>query len=534
MDDTNLLSINIFDTIIIDNPISEKYCRESSIVRARRVLADRRFCIDNTNSQDSKNKFNQHNTYDIDKIRKYMKAQNRKKQDIENSIPKNIRREYPKFENMISYPEIVRKEAYPPIKTKEQYFGDFNVEYISKNGEKYKKLEDNYDLWLQGVNPVTNRQVQINGTVHKKIKDIFMIKYEYDNKLYSVQFNEMQNQDFYQYDSYMNKTYNHIYLEYEKYTNHMNTICNKIDEKYENYLSEYNIATQKIDEENAIITARNNQIKQVICQINSLNSKAGWVIFNGICYGKQLRFLSDDNAVEVIRDRNRLLLSMHFEENNLDKNLDNWILSETGLSNEDENKIYNLLTQIDSSVSKNVKQCFKCRCVMPDNSYATNKNVIIYLCHNCMLWFRPSNTAKTCELCYEPHRTNSENCEECSNGNYLKQCTMCRIQYRTNRKQRKALCDKCSIGVCDNCGGMCKSKYNMCYFCKFCNQCATCGSKYADICYKCNPENNCKICKKYCGKQYDTCFSCKFPNTCRQCGKACSKFAELCWKCNDY
>jgi len=82
---------------------------------------------------------------------------------------------------------------------------------------------------------------------------------------------------------------------------------------------------------------------------------------------------------------------------------------------------------------------YECICghAIIENCYITNGDEILVLGNCCIKRFIEKSD-KTCEICEEPHK---------------------------NRKVNR--CNKCRIGICDDCGKKCDEDYKKCYSCAF-------------------------------------------------------------------
>lgn len=137
-----------------------------------------------------------------------------------------------------TYPNKIKEECYP-FRYKNDIFDKYN------NLIKNEIILNNYEKWKTGINYKTNRKITINGKIHKKLKNIFMIGY--NNK--EILFEELKNID----------------------------------------ITNYNLETKKIytdiDNKNKIIQEYNKKIDIIINNINLLTEWDDYIEFENNKYG---------------------------------------------------------------------------------------------------------------------------------------------------------------------------------------------------------------------------------------------------------
>ena len=147
---------------------------------------------------------------------------------LEVKNPKKIERQYPTKK---------REKIYP-----ERYDNSVFEKLNEINGDK--ELQHDYKKWKDGINYKTNRKIKIDGKIHRKLKEKFMI-YSCRGVLFDT----------------LNSINPHEYLQETKKINN------------------------EIDVENAIIKDYNKLVDCIIEKIQKLEKWEEYILFEGIKYG---------------------------------------------------------------------------------------------------------------------------------------------------------------------------------------------------------------------------------------------------------
>lgn len=141
------------------------------------------------------------------------------------------------------YPKKRKYESYPSRYTS-KLFDTF------ENLLKDTDFINDYKKWKLGINPTTNRKIQIYGELHYKISERFRISYKDTNN------------------------------------NNDSIIMDKLENiNREKYLADTEKIISNINNENALIKNYNDNVDKVIEQINQINNWDDFIIFEGKKYG---------------------------------------------------------------------------------------------------------------------------------------------------------------------------------------------------------------------------------------------------------
>ena len=152
--------------------------------------------------------------------------------------PQQITREYLWHRQEKNYPERYNNAVF-------EKFNEMNTD---------TELQNDYKKWKAGKNYKTDRKITIDGKIHRKLKQKFMISYSHN---YSVGYQTMSS------------------VLFEDLTN-INT---------DMYLQETDKINNDIDIENAVIKDYNKSIDSIVEKIKKLESWDDFIVFEGKNYG---------------------------------------------------------------------------------------------------------------------------------------------------------------------------------------------------------------------------------------------------------